>query len=52
MLSLRPKFQQFKRYLPAIYPLATEILLRDMTEEVRDGIRLLLVRTGLILGLA
>ena len=37
---------QFARYLPAIYPLATELLARDSSQDIRDGLREYFVRVG------
>jgi len=36
----------FARYLPVIYPLATELLSRDMAPEVRQGLKMYFVRVG------
>ncbi|KAH9951731.1 hypothetical protein B0H21DRAFT_684859 [Amylocystis lapponica] len=41
----------FSRYLPAIYPLATELLSRDMSPEIREGLRGYFVRVGYIQGI-
>ena len=39
-------FPQFERHLPALYPIATDILLRESAPEVREALRLLLKRAG------
>ncbi|EMD40859.1 hypothetical protein CERSUDRAFT_131198 [Gelatoporia subvermispora B] len=41
----------FARYLPAIYPLATELMSRDMAPEVRQGLREYFIRVGYIQGI-
>lgn len=41
---------QFARYLPAIYPLATELLSRDMAPEIRQGLKMFFVRVGFTQG--
>ncbi|KAH8105989.1 hypothetical protein BXZ70DRAFT_998132 [Cristinia sonorae] len=41
----------FTRYLPAIYPLATELLARDMAPEIRIGLRDYFMRVGYIQGI-
>ncbi|KZS97559.1 Sec7-domain-containing protein [Sistotremastrum niveocremeum HHB9708] len=38
--------QGFKRYLPAIYPLVTDILSREMTPDIRLAARTFFVRVG------
>ncbi|KZP02486.1 hypothetical protein FIBSPDRAFT_905804, partial [Athelia psychrophila] len=38
--------KSFARYLPAVYPLVTELLSRDMPPEIRQGVRLYFVRVG------
>jgi len=41
----------FARYLPAIYPLVTEILSREVAPEVRQGLRDYFARVGYIQGI-
>lgn len=41
----------FARYLPAIYPLATDLLSRDMSPEIREGLRDYFMRVGYIQGI-
>lgn len=41
---------QFSRYLPAIYPLATELLSRELAPEVRQGLKTFFVRVGFTQG--
>ncbi|KAH9938300.1 guanine nucleotide exchange factor in Golgi transport N-terminal-domain-containing protein [Fomitopsis serialis] len=41
----------FGRYMPAIYPLATDLLSRDLAAEVRDGLREYFQRVGYIQGI-
>ncbi|KAH9912627.1 Sec7-domain-containing protein [Epithele typhae] len=41
----------FTRYLPAVYPLATELLSRDMASEIREGLREYFVRVGYVQGI-
>ncbi|KAG8949407.1 guanine nucleotide exchange protein for ADP-robosylation factor [Tulasnella sp. 424] len=41
----------FSRYLPAIYPLATELLARDLAPEVREAVRRIFVRVGIAKGI-
>ncbi|OCH90953.1 hypothetical protein OBBRIDRAFT_887302 [Obba rivulosa] len=41
----------FARYLPAIYPLATELMSRDLAPEVRQGLREYFIRVGYIQGI-
>ncbi|KAG8914569.1 guanine nucleotide exchange protein for ADP-robosylation factor [Tulasnella sp. 408] len=41
----------FSRYLPAIYPLATELLSRDLAPEVREAVRRIFVRVGVAKGI-
>ncbi|KAI0796813.1 hypothetical protein C8Q75DRAFT_710714 [Abortiporus biennis] len=41
----------FTRYLPAIYPLATELLARDMAPEIRQALREYFARVGYIQGI-
>ncbi|KZT13092.1 Sec7-domain-containing protein [Laetiporus sulphureus 93-53] len=41
----------FATYLPAIYPLATGLLARDVSPEVRDGLREYFIRVGYIQGI-
>ncbi|KAH9844154.1 uncharacterized protein C8Q71DRAFT_819716 [Rhodofomes roseus] len=41
----------FGRYMPAIYPLATDLLSRDLATEVRDGLREYFKRVGYIQGI-
>ncbi|KAG8874344.1 guanine nucleotide exchange protein for ADP-robosylation factor [Tulasnella sp. 331] len=43
--------QSFTRYLPAIYPLATDILARDMAPEAREAVRQVFIRVGEIQGI-
>jgi len=38
----------FARYLPAIYPLATDLLSRDMAPEIRQGLKMYFVRVGYV----
>jgi brefeldin A-inhibited guanine nucleotide-exchange protein len=42
---------QFARYMPAIYPLATGLLARDIAPEIRHGLRLYFVRVGYAQGI-
>ncbi len=42
---------QFTRYLPAIYPLATDLLSREMAPEIREGLREYFMRVGYIQGI-
>lgn len=42
---------QFTRYLPAIYPLATELLARDIAPEIRVGLKDYFMRVGYIQGI-
>ena len=44
-------FYQFTRYLPAIYPLATDLLSREMAPEIREGLREYFMRVGYIQGI-
>lgn len=37
---------QFERHLPALYPIATDILLRESAPEVREALRLWFVKAG------
>ena len=39
-------FKQFTRYLPAIYPLATDLLMRETGPELREALRDIFVRVG------
>lgn len=41
----------FARYLPAIYPLATELLSRDMSSEIRQSLREYFIRVGYVQGI-
>ncbi|EJF62771.1 Sec7-domain-containing protein [Dichomitus squalens LYAD-421 SS1] len=41
----------FTRYLPAIYPLATDLLSREMAPEIREGLREYFLRVGYIQGI-
>ncbi|EKM59125.1 uncharacterized protein PHACADRAFT_113382 [Phanerochaete carnosa HHB-10118-sp] len=41
----------FARYLPAIYPLATELLSREMAPEIRQNLRDYFLRVGYIQGI-
>ncbi|KAG8926398.1 guanine nucleotide exchange protein for ADP-robosylation factor [Tulasnella sp. 418] len=43
--------QTFSGYLPAIYPLATELLLRDLSPEIREAVRKVFVKVGKTQGL-
>jgi brefeldin A-inhibited guanine nucleotide-exchange protein len=43
--------QQFARYLPAIYPLATELLARDSSQDIRDGLKDYFLRVGYAQGI-
>lgn len=45
------QFPQFARYLPAIYPLATELLSREMAPEIRQNLRDYFLRVGYIQGI-
>jgi len=38
--------KSFARYLPAVYPLVTELLSRDMAPEIRQGVRSYFLRVG------
>jgi len=42
---------QFVRYLPAVYPLATELLARDVAPEIRVGLKMYFERVGLAQGI-
>jgi brefeldin A-inhibited guanine nucleotide-exchange protein len=42
---------QFARYLPAIYPLATELLARDTSPDIRDGLKEYFLRVGYAQGI-
>lgn len=42
---------QFTRYLPAVYPLATDLLSREMAPEIREGLREYFLRVGYIQGI-
>ncbi|KAG5646614.1 hypothetical protein DXG03_002918 [Asterophora parasitica] len=42
---------QFSRYLPAIYPLATDLLSRDVAPEIRETLRKYFVRVGYAQGI-
>lgn len=42
---------QFTRYLPAIYPLVTELLSREIAPEIRRGLRDYFLRVGRIQGI-
>jgi len=37
-------FYQFTRYLPALYPLACDLLLKDVSPEIRIALRSVLLR--------
>jgi hypothetical protein len=39
---------QFEAHLPTLYPLACDILSREMSPEIRESVRLVFVRTGAI----
>ncbi|KAI9450999.1 Sec7-domain-containing protein [Lactarius psammicola] len=41
----------FARYLPAIYPLATELLARESSQDIRDGLREYFLRVGYAQGI-
>ncbi|KAN0116045.1 hypothetical protein V8E52_006351 [Russula decolorans] len=41
----------FARYLPAIYPLATELLARDSSHDIRDGLKDYFLRVGYAQGI-
>ncbi|KAH9954231.1 hypothetical protein BC827DRAFT_1262273 [Russula dissimulans] len=41
----------FARYLPAIYPLATELLARDTSQDIRDGLKEYFLRVGYAQGI-
>ncbi|KAF8494160.1 Sec7-domain-containing protein [Russula emetica] len=41
----------FARYLPAIYPLATELLARDSSQDIRDGLKDYFFRVGYAQGI-
>ncbi|KAI0296118.1 Sec7-domain-containing protein [Multifurca ochricompacta] len=41
----------FSRYLPAIYPLVTELLTRDTSQDIRDGLREYFLRVGYAQGI-
>jgi len=41
----------FSRYLPAIYPLATELLSRDLAPEIRESVRRIFIRVGEVKGI-
>ncbi|KAI0650276.1 hypothetical protein C8Q79DRAFT_942938 [Trametes meyenii] len=41
----------FTRYLPAVYPLATDLLSREMAPEIREGLREYFMRVGYIQGI-
>lgn len=41
----------FARYLPAIYPLATELLARDSSQDIRDGLKDYFLRVGYAQGI-
>ncbi|KAI0711073.1 hypothetical protein C8T65DRAFT_648070 [Cerioporus squamosus] len=41
----------FTRYLPAIYPLATDLLSREMAPEIREGLREYFKRVGYLQGI-
>lgn len=43
---------QFTRYLPAIYPLATDLMARDMTKDIREALRSVFTRVGQAKGIA
>jgi len=38
----------FDRYMPAIYPRATELLARDMAPEIRQGLQSFFIRVGVL----
>lgn len=42
---------QFARYLPAIFPLATELLGKEIAPEVRQPLRTYFVRVGIAQGI-
>ncbi|KAG6814203.1 hypothetical protein H0H92_000880 [Tricholoma furcatifolium] len=41
----------FSRYLPAIYPLATDLLSRDLAPEIRQSLRTYFLRVGYVQGM-
>ncbi|KAH0587527.1 hypothetical protein H2248_006309 [Termitomyces sp. 'cryptogamus'] len=41
----------FSRYLPAIYPLATDLLSRDVSPEIRQSLRAYFLRVGYVQGM-
>ncbi|KAH9853654.1 hypothetical protein C2E23DRAFT_822161 [Lenzites betulinus] len=41
----------FTRYLPAVYPLATDLLSREMAPEIREGLREYFLRVGYLQGI-
>ena len=45
------EISQFARYLPAIYPLVTELLTRDSSQDIRDGLREYFLRVGYAQGI-
>ncbi|EJD53498.1 Sec7-domain-containing protein [Auricularia subglabra TFB-10046 SS5] len=44
--------QTFTRYLPAIYPLATDLMARDMTKDIRESLKSVFTRVGVAKGIA
>jgi brefeldin A-inhibited guanine nucleotide-exchange protein len=44
----RDQAYQFDRYMPAIYPRATELLARDMAPEIRQGLQSFFIRVGVL----
>ena len=46
-----PRTPQFTRYLPAIYPLAADLIARDTSPEIREGLRDYFVRVGYAQGI-
>jgi brefeldin A-inhibited guanine nucleotide-exchange protein len=42
---------QFSRYLPAVYPIAVDILARDLAPEIREGLRHYFLRVGYVQGI-
>ncbi|EIN10767.1 Sec7-domain-containing protein [Punctularia strigosozonata HHB-11173 SS5] len=41
----------FSRYLPAVYPIAVDILARDLAPEIREGLRSYFSRVGYVQGI-
>lgn len=51
IVPLYSSHSQFARYMPAIYPLATELLARELAPDVRVALRTYLIRVGLAQGI-